>query len=223
MTARTRTFYFDSKDGDANGVFHSGTLSETEPKEGADHFIYDPLDTHRGEKLENAERAKESNRLDQSYALSIGEDGLVYHTAPLADETPLIGCPSVRLWLSLDTPDTDLEADLSEVQPDGTTVALWTDSRRLRYRDSLRRATLVKPGEVVACDFAPGLFVARRLMKGSRLRLIISAQNSTNAEKNYNSGGMVAEETTKDARIAHILIYHDPVHASVLQVLETQR
>ncbi|HEY2711586.1 MAG TPA: CocE/NonD family hydrolase [Chthoniobacterales bacterium] len=218
LTAQTRTLYFDSKNGDANGVFHSGTLSKTQPQKGTDHFVYDPLDTYRGEKLENAERAKESTRLDQSYALSIGDDGLVYHTAPFAEETALIGCPSVRLWLSLDTPDTDLEADMFEIQPDGTSISLWTDSRRLRYRESLRKATFVKPGEVVACDFAPGLFVARRLMKGSRLRLIISAQNSTNAEKNYNSGGVVAEETAKDARAAHIQVYHDPAHPSILRL-----
>jgi hypothetical protein len=218
LSAHTRSFYFDSKGGDANGVFHSGTLSEAKPQGGADHFIYDPLDTSRGETLETAERAKEPNRLDQSYALSIGEDGLVYHTTPFTEETTLIGCPSVRLWLSLDTPDTDLQADLFEIQPDGTSIPLWTDSRRLRYRESLRQAKLVKPDEIVACDFAPGLFVARRLMKGSRLRLIISAQNSTNAEKNYNSGGVVAEETAKDARTAHVQVYHDPAHASVLQV-----
>jgi hypothetical protein len=39
-------------------------------------------------------------------------------------------------------------------------------------------AKLVKPGEIVRCDFNPGLFVARRLMKGSRLRLVVTAINS---------------------------------------------
>jgi uncharacterized protein len=218
FTAAACNYYLGSKDGDANGVFHSGTLKETPSKGGADRFTYDPLATNRGESLEAPGAVSKAPMLDQHYALSIGEDGLVYHTAPLAREAELIGCPNVRLWVSLDTPDTDLEADLYEIQPDGTSIQLWVDMRRLRYRESAAEGKLVKPGEIVACDFAPGLFVARKLMKGSRLRLVISAVNSIFAEKNYNSGGVVAEESAKDARTAHIQVHHDAAHPSVLQL-----
>src|SRR6266481_10183405 len=178
LVANPRTFYLDSKNGDANGVFRSGSLAENQPKEGADKFTYDPLDTKRGENVEGIDPKEKTAGLDQTYALSISDDGLVYHTAPFPDETPLIGCPAVTLWVSIDTPDTDLSADLYEIQSDGTSIALWSDIRRLRYRESLREAKLVKPGEIVRCDFNPGLFVARRLMKGSRLRLVVSSPNS---------------------------------------------
>src|SRR5438094_808146 len=116
--------------------------------------------------------------------ICIDNDGLVYHTELLPMETPRIGCPAVTLWLSIDTPDVDLSAHLYEIQPDGTSIALWSDIRRLRYRELLREENLVKAGEIVRCDFNPGLFVARRLMKGSRLRLIISSPNSIHLEKN---------------------------------------
>jgi uncharacterized protein len=218
FTAAAHNYYLDSREGDANGVFRSGALTETQPKGGADSFIYDPLETGRGESLEAPGSVSKAAMLDQRYALSIGKDGLVYHTAPLAKETELIGCPKVKLWVSLDTPDTDLAADLYEIQPDGTSIQLWANMRRLRYRESAAEGKLVNPGEIVACDFAPGLFVARKLMKGSRLRLVISAVNSIFAEKNYNSGGVVAEENAKDARTAHIQIHHDATHASVLQL-----
>ena len=121
-------------------------------------------------------RKRKTAGIDQAYPLSIGNDGLVYHTDPLPNETPLVGCPKVTLWVSLDTPDTDLSVDLYEIQPDGTSIALWSDLRRLRYRESLRQEKLVKPGEIVRCDFNPGLFVARRLMKGSRLRLVVFSE-----------------------------------------------
>ena len=90
--------------------------------------------------------------------------------------------------------------------------------RRLRYRESVRQENLVKLGETVRCDFNPGLFIARRMAKGSRLRLVVSAPNSIYFEKNYNSGGVVANETAKDARTAHVRILHDGQHASVLDV-----
>lgn len=218
LIANPKTLYFDSKNGDANGVFRSGTLAESKPANGADKFVYDPLDTRRGEEVEGAEPNDKTVGLDQKFPLSIGNDGLVYHTDPLPKETPLVGCPTVTLWVSIDTPDVDLEADLYEIQPDGASIALWSDLRRLRYRESLRDAKLLKPGEIVRCDFNPGLFVARKMVKGSRLRLVVTAVNSIFWQKNYCSGGVVADETAKDARTCHVQIYHDAQHASSIQL-----
>ena len=231
LTANPKSFYLDSKNGDANGVFRSGALvpgtQSSHPgiqgggpaaSSGEDRFTYDPLDISRGENVEGIDPKEKTAGIDQTFALSIANDGLVYHTDPLPNETPLIGCPAVNLWVSIDTPDVDLECDLYEILPDGTSIALWTDLRRLRYRDSLRQAKLVKPGEIVRCDFNPGLFVARRLMKGSRLRLIVTAVNSISWQKNYCSGGVVAEETAKDARTCKVQVYHDAEHASAIQL-----
>lgn len=218
LVANPKIFYLDSKNGDANGVFRSGALTEKPPGGAADTFTYDPLDTTRGETVDGIDPKEKTAGIDQTYALSIGKDGLVYHTDPLPNETPFVGCPAVTLWLSIDTPDVDLSAYLYEIQPDGTSVALWSDTRRLRYRESLRQEKLVRPGEIVKCEFNPGLFVARRLMKGSRLRLVVSSPNSTQWQKNYCSGGVVAEETAKDARACHVQVYHDAEHASAIQL-----
>ena len=166
LVANPKIFYLDSKNGDANGVFRSGSLIEKQPSEGLDTFIYDPLDTTRGERVDGIDPKEKTAGIDQTYPLSIAKDGLVYHTDALPNETSFIGCPAVTLWVSIDTPDVDLSAHLYEIQPDGTSIVLWSDTRRLRYRDSLREAKLVKPGEIVRCDFNPGLFVARRLNEG---------------------------------------------------------
>ena len=218
LTANPKAFYLDSKNSDANGVFRSGSLTEKQPNSGTDAFVYDPLDTRRGENVEGTDPKEKTAAIDQTFALSIGGDGLVYHTDPLTKETSLVGCPAVNLWVSIDTPDVDLECDLYEIQPDGTSIALWSDLRRLRYRESLREAKLVKPGEIVRCDFNPGLFVARRLMKGSRLRLVVTAVNSILWQKNYCSGGVVAEETAKDAHTCNVQVYHDAQHSSAIQL-----
>jgi putative CocE/NonD family hydrolase len=212
-----RQFYLDGN-GDGHGVFRSGWLREKQLASGADEYVYDPLDLRRGEATEGPEHDEKQAGIDQSFALSIGEDGLVYHTEPFAKETEFIGCPKLTVWVAIDTPDTDLSADLYEIQPDGTSIALWSDVRRLRYRESLREAKLVQPGEIVRCDFAPGTFVSRRLMKGSRLRLVVTSPNSIGVQKNYNSGGVVADETAQDARTAHVKIFHGREHASVLQL-----
>ena len=218
LIANPKTFYLNSKNGDANSVFRSGSLTPAKSANGADQFTYNPLDTRRGETVEGVEPNDKRAVIDQRLPLSIGDDGLVYHTMQLPDETPLVGCPSVTLWVSIDTPDIDFEADLYEIQPDGTSIALWSDLRRLRYRESLREGKLVNPGEIVKCMFDPGLFVARKLMKGSRLRLVVTAVNSIFWQKNYCSGGVVADETAKDARIARVKVYHDAEHASAVEL-----
>src|SRR5207247_9731154 len=114
--------------------------------------------------------------------------------------------------------DPEFQCDRYETQPDGTSISLWSDIRRLRNRESRGEAILAKPGEVVRCDFDPGLFVARRLMKGSRLRLVVYSPNSVFWQKNYKSGGVVADETAKDARTAHVKVYHDTQHASAIEL-----
>ena len=223
LIANPKTFYLEAGVGLGNSVFRSGFFHESHPKEPEGmivpgKFVYDPLDTSRGENVEGVEPSEKTAGIDQKYALSIGNDGLVYHGEPLRDETALVGCPAVSLWVSIDTPDVDLSVDLYEIQPDGTSIALWSDLRRLRYRESLREAKLVKPGEIVKCEFNPGLFIARKLMKGSRLRLIVSSPNSIFWQKNYCSGGVVADETARDARTCHVKVYHDANHASAIQL-----
>jgi uncharacterized protein len=217
LTANHHSLYLDASSSGGNGVFHSGVLSEKPASSGADEYIYDPLDTHRGEDVDDVDNEKTAG-IDQRRALSIGKDGLIYHSEPVTQETALIGCPKLTLWVSPGVSDTDIVVEVDEILSDGTSIALWSDVRRLRYRDSARQENLVKPGETVRCDFNPGLFIARRMAKGSRLRLVVSAPNSIFFEKNYNSGGVIANETAKDARTAHVRILHDGGHASVLDV-----
>ena len=215
--SQATTLYLDAKPGDDHDISHPGTLSRIGPHQGSDRFTYDPMDTRRGQLLDAAAN-KEGELLDRRYAESIDQDGLIYETPPLAQETDLIGCPSLHLWLSLDAPDADLEAYLYEIQPDGTNIRLWTHTCRLRYRESLREPEPVTPGAIVACDLAPGLPVARRLMRGSRLRLVISCPNTIWAERNDALARLGVSEQISGAHAAHIQIYHDGTRLSSLQL-----
>src|SRR4029077_4991113 len=79
LVANPKTLYLDSKNGDANGAFRSGFLSDKQPAEGVDQFVNDPMDTIRGENVEGVEPKDKTAGIDQSFALCIGKDGLVYH------------------------------------------------------------------------------------------------------------------------------------------------
>jgi predicted acyl esterase len=89
---------------------------------------------------------------------------------------------------------------------------------RARYRESLQREKLVVPGEINLFDFNKFSFFSRMIRKESLLRLVLNSPNSTDFQRNFNSGGIVNEETAKDARTAEIHVYHDRQHPSALEV-----
>jgi putative CocE/NonD family hydrolase len=216
VTRETRTYYLTSPHGTANDVFHSGVLDAGRPGTAPpDHYVYDPLDLRPAE-LEREEI--KNNLTDQRGALNLFGNGLVYHTAAMPEATELAGCLRLVAWIGLDVPDTDFSVTVSEIRHDGTAVLLAEDLLRARYRESLRKERLVKPGEVERYEFAGFPFFARQIAKGSRLRLVLKSPNSIYLQKNYNSGGAVSAEAAKDARTAHITLYHDADHASCLVV-----
>ncbi len=210
-----RTFYLKS-DGYANDVFHSGMLSEEKPgRSPVDRYVYGPLDIRPAE----LEREEIKNYLtDQRYTLNLFGNGLVYHSQPFEDDTEITGYLKFEAWIEMDVPDTDFEASVYEIMSDGTCIYLTGDMLRARYRESLRQEKLLKAGEINRYEFNGFYFFSRRIAKGSRLRLVLKCPNSIYWQKNYNSGGVVAEETAKDARTAHITLYHDTEHPSFLEI-----
>lgn len=92
------------------------------------------------------------------------------------------------------------------------------DRLRAPYLESLSKEKLVKPGEINRYEFNGFTFFSRRIAKGSRLRLLLRSPNSIGLQKNYNSGGVVAAESGKDARTAHITLYHDAERPSFLEI-----
>ncbi len=211
-----RKLYLDSSGGRANDVFRSGTLADDKPgRSPPDHYVYDPLDTRPAE----LEREEIKNYItDQRAALNLFGNGLVYHSAPFPADTEVTGSLKLSVWIALDVPDTDFQVTVSEIQANGTGILLTGDALRARYRESLRRERLVEPGKVECYEFKTFPFFSRRIAKGSRLRLVFSSPNTITLQKNYNSGGVVAAESKKDARTAHVTLYHDTEHPSCLEI-----
>lgn len=200
----------------ANDLYASGSLAESRPASSLkDSYVYDPLDLRPGAR----ELTASANYLtDQADLQDTFGNGLIYHTAPFPAATEITGQLKLTVWLSMDVPDTDIQATVYEILPDGRSIRLTQDRMRARYRTSFTTGTLVRPGVAERYDFEGFTFFSRQIAKGSRLRLFIRSPNSIGLEKNYNAGGVVAEESGKDARTAHITLYHDSEHPSKLEV-----
>jgi putative CocE/NonD family hydrolase len=212
-----RTFFLNSTESGANDALHAGTLDPERPmgQLAYDRYVYDPLDLRPGA-LETGDNP--NSLTDETEPLHLFGDGLIYSSAPFDEDTEIGGNVRLEAWIAMDVPDTDFEVNLYEILPNGGSVFLTGDSLRARYRDSTRKPSPVDPGQIVKYDFRGFTWFSRRIAKGSRLRLMLRSPNSIGVEKNYNSGGAVANESGKDARTAHISLYHDAEHASFLEL-----
>ena len=153
--------------------------------------------------------------------LSARNDVLVFQTPPLDHDMEVTGRLIVKLWASSSAPDTDFTAKLVDVYPAiadfpaGVDLNVADSIVRARYRDSLEKAALMKPGEVYAfsIEMYPTSLVFKR---GHRLRLDISSSNFPRFDVNPNSG----EPLNNNRRwaVADNAIYHDPQHPSHIEL-----
>lgn len=209
-----QNLYLNAANDKENDIMHSAFLQNSLPATNKPcEYVYDPLDKSYGLLEMNP---SDNGLTDQTNAYSIKGNGVVYHSAVFEKETEVSGFFELDAYIEADVKDVDIEADIYEIKADGTSVLLTSNTIRARYRESLEQEKLLIPGAINLFHFNNFTFISRAIEKGSRLRLIISSPNSINAQKNYCSGGVIANETAKDAHTAHLKIYNDSKHPSVL-------
>ena len=215
ITAESRPFYLSSNGDGAKEIYSAGTMAPQPAAHGApDHYVYDPKDLSLA-KIES--ESEQDSMLDQQVHLA-NPAKLVYVSAPFDKATELSGFFRLEAWIGIDQPDTDFIVAVSEISPNGTITPLSTDMERARYRESLRTAKLVTTKSPLKYDFNRFTFASRQVCRGCRLVVMLSAANSIQIEKNYNSGGVVADETLADARTVTVSLFHDAKHSSALYV-----
>ncbi|MCA1651141.1 MAG: CocE/NonD family hydrolase, partial [Acidobacteria bacterium] len=154
---------------------------------------------------------------DDALPLAARNDVLVFETAPLSTDTEVTGPLEVKLWASSSAVDTDFTAKLVDVYPPnadyphGFALNLADSIVRMRYRQGLGKAVLLKPGEIVPVTIV--LYPTSNLFKaGHRIRLDISSSNFPRFDVNPNTG----EPLGRHRRwvIAENSVYHDPERTS---------
>jgi len=200
---------FLSADGPANTPAGKGRLvGEAPPRAGKNQYRYDPRDpvpTLFGPGLFTV-------TADQK-PLAHRQDILVYQTEPLQDPLEVTGNPEHQLYASSSAADTDFFARLIDVAPDGLARDVSMGMVRARYRDSLAKPRLLKPGEVV--QFTIRLNATSNVFqRGHRLRLDITSSDFPNYDRNHNTPA----DQNSDARlvVAEQTVLHGGATASRL-------
>lgn len=215
VTARHEALYLNSHKNPID-VFSSGSLDAQLPASGdCDSYVYDPRDVSL---IELESKLDPLSLIDQSMVYAANGKHLIYHSSPFDQDLEVSGFFKLSLWLAIDQPDTDFYVAVYEVNGDGGVLQLTIDWIRARYRETSREARLIDTEDRLQYVFDRFMFVSRLIRKGSRLRLVVGTMPALGFEKNYNGGGVVAEESMSDARVVTIKLYHDSSHPSVLYI-----
>ena len=151
--------------------------------------------------------------------LAARPDVLVFETEPLTEDVQVAGPLTVELYVSTDAPDTDFTAKLvdqyppSADYPGGFALILQDSIVRLRYRDGLERADLVRPGTVVPVTIDLWM-TGNRFVAGHRIRLDVSSSNYPTYDPNPNTGEPIGYHT--HTRVARNTVHHDAERPSRL-------
>jgi putative CocE/NonD family hydrolase len=160
---------------------------------------------------------KETAFAKDELPLSQRRDVLVFQTVPLKEDVEVTGPVVVNLFVSSTAVDTDFTAKLIDVYPSNRDYPLGFDLNvgdsiiRMRYRDSLEKAELMKPGEVYKATIH--LYPTSNVFKkGHRIRVDISSSNFPRFDVNPNTGEPLQQH--RRMLIANNTIYHGGERAS---------
>lgn len=156
--------------------------------------------------------------------LSARNDVCVFQTEPLAEDVEVTGELAVKLWVSSSAVDTDFTAKLVDVYPassdfpGGFDLNITDGIMRARFRDSLRKETLMEPGNVYPLTIK--LYPTSNVFRsGHRIRVDVSSSNFPRFDVNPNTGEPLNDN--RRTAIATNTIHHDADHPShiVLSVI----
>jgi putative CocE/NonD family hydrolase len=211
--ARTQwTAYYLHSRGRANSRFGDGTLSTTAPGEDTptDSYRYDPA---RPVPFITEPTSSQIGGPDDYAAIERRDDVLVYRTEPLTGDTEVTGPIRVELYASSSAPDTDFTAKLVDIWPSGFTQRLADGMVRARFREGMRRPSLIEPGKIyhysIDCWNTSQVFKA-----GHRIGLEISSSAFPKYDRNLNTGAPLGQ--TAEMTVAEQRVYHDAEHPSAV-------
>lgn len=133
------------------------------------------------------------------------QDVLVYSSDILEKEMEVTGPVTVILYATSTALDTDFTAKLVDVFPNGMARNLCDGILRMRYRDSLSKPELAKPGKIYKLVIEAGV-TSNVFLPGHRIRIEVSSSNFPRFDRNLNTGGSIADDDKM--QIAHQTVHY---------------
>ena len=144
------------------------------------------------------------------------DDVIVFDSSPLDRDTEVTGPIQATIYASADVPDFDLWVRVLDVWPDGRAFNLMSpglDVLRASYRNGSLAPELLAPGKI--CQLKLDRMLTSNVFKvGHRIRVQISGAFFPHFSRNLQTGE--SETVSLKMRVAHIRIFHDNEHPSMI-------
>ncbi len=175
-------------------------------------FDYDPEDPSPTVGGKTLSQDLDQGPYDQAPLVESRNDNLIFTTPVLTDDLPVKGRIRVKLYVSSDRFDTDIALRLTEVYPDGRSIALGQIVQRMRFRTgyTMNDETLMQPDDVyeINVEFDD---LANTFKAGHRIRLIITSSNYPWFNRNMNNGMEMYPNNNLDT-VVNPLVAHNHIH-----------
>jgi hypothetical protein len=140
-------------------------------------------------------------------------DALTFTTDPLAEPVEWTGLIRSRVFFSSTARDADLIVRVCDVYPDGRSILLVDNVRRLRFRDGYEKQELMEPGKVYEVDMEVG-WTSIVFNKGHRIRVTVGSSGDDWYEPNPQTGEPFTMDPPARTVPATHTIHHDAQHPS---------
>lgn len=128
-------------------------------------------------------------------------NGLEFLSDPLSQAMEASGLFSGHLEFTVNKRDFDFQIALYELTANGEYIQLAPYWLRASYAGDLTHRRLLTPGKRETIDFTSVRLMSRQLAPGSRLVMVLSGIKEPDREITYGTGGVVEDETIKDAKM----------------------
>ncbi len=210
--------------GQANTSKGDGKLTRAAPPADAppDRYTYDPGDPtpdpravsesqEEEKKVRSVDERKKAAETRHENVTQARQDILVYVSEPFEKPYTFVGPVSAVLYASSSAKDTDWHMRLMEVDKNGKILVLAHGKLRARYRRSMSKPELLKPGQVY--EYPLDLWhTGITIPAGSRLRIEVASAAFPLFSRNLNTGGHSEMETRYVN--AEQVIYHNQRYPS---------
>lgn len=198
-----------------------GLLEEACPSEGGgwSEYTYDPAHPSPTICGPTLDLSLGAGPCDQR-AVEARDDVLVFSTSSFEEPFEITGRVKAHLFVSIDTPDTDIAVRMTDVYPDGRSMLIAESASRLAARGTYDSLSFLTPGEIV--EAVVDLWSTSIVINaGHRLRISVTSSNWPRLRANPNDGSNLGETSTPMP--VNVNLYHDFEHASYLQVMSPDR
>lgn len=186
-------------------------------------FSYDPKDptpSFGGKRFDPTKPNLVAGPQDQKTVES-RKDVLVFSSNALTSDLQINGMMKAQLYFSSNQADTDISVRFCDVYPDSRSVLMVEGIQRARFRNSLEKEELLKPGEIYEINVKLQN-MALTIKKGHKIRIIISSASYPIFDRNPNNGGKLYADNTLNIALNKVFFGKDKFSRIILPTLKAQ-